>query len=74
MQQHSLLQTKLYIPPIRPELVSRPRLIERLNAGLDRKLTSSLLRPALARPRWSVNGFKLWAGQLRLGHGLAVAG
>ena len=39
MQQHSLLQTKLYIPPIRPELVSRPRLIERLNAGLDRKLT-----------------------------------
>jgi ATP/maltotriose-dependent transcriptional regulator MalT len=26
-----LLQTKLYIPPVRPELVSRPRLIERLN-------------------------------------------
>ena len=39
MQQHSLLATKLYIPPIRPELVSRPRLIERLNAGLHRKLT-----------------------------------
>jgi LuxR family maltose regulon positive regulatory protein len=39
MQQHSLLQTKLYIPPIRRELVSRPRLIERLNAGLDGKLT-----------------------------------
>jgi LuxR family maltose regulon positive regulatory protein len=34
-----LLQTKLYAPPLRPELVSRPRLIERLNAGLDRKLT-----------------------------------
>ncbi|MEJ2353292.1 MAG: hypothetical protein P8Y03_26200 [Anaerolineales bacterium] len=34
MQQHSLLATKLYIPPIRPELVSRLRLIERLNAGL----------------------------------------
>jgi LuxR family maltose regulon positive regulatory protein len=34
MQQQSLLATKLYIPPIRPELVSRPRLIERLNAGL----------------------------------------
>jgi LuxR family maltose regulon positive regulatory protein len=27
---------KLHIPPIRPELVSRPRLIERLNAGLWR--------------------------------------
>ena len=34
-----LLTTKLYIPPARPELVSRPRLIERLNAGLQRKLT-----------------------------------
>ncbi len=36
-----LLATKLYIPPLRPELVSRPRLIERLNEGLGagRKLT-----------------------------------
>ena len=34
MQQQSLLATKLHIPPIRSELVSRPRLIERLNAGL----------------------------------------
>ncbi len=34
-----LLQTKLYIPPPRPDLVSRPRLIERLNEGLHRKLT-----------------------------------
>jgi LuxR family maltose regulon positive regulatory protein len=34
-----LLKTKLYIPPARPELVSRPHLIERLNAGLHRKLT-----------------------------------
>jgi LuxR family maltose regulon positive regulatory protein len=34
-----LLKTKLYIPPVRPELVPRPHLIERLNAGLYRKLT-----------------------------------
>jgi LuxR family maltose regulon positive regulatory protein len=34
-----LLKTKLYIPPVRPELVPRPRLIERLNAGLHHKLT-----------------------------------
>ncbi len=34
-----LLTTKLYIPPTRPELVPRPRLIERLNVGLNRKLT-----------------------------------
>jgi len=39
LSQVPLLQTKLYIPPIRPELVSRPRLIERLNAGLRRKVT-----------------------------------
>jgi LuxR family maltose regulon positive regulatory protein len=35
----SLLQTKLYIPPTSPELISRPRLFERLNEGLTRKLT-----------------------------------
>jgi LuxR family maltose regulon positive regulatory protein len=34
-----LLTTKLYIPAVRPELVSRPRLIERLNERLYRKLT-----------------------------------
>jgi LuxR family maltose regulon positive regulatory protein len=34
-----LLQTKLCMPPVRPEWVSRPHLVERLNAGLDRKLT-----------------------------------
>ena len=28
-----LLRTKFYIPPVRPELVSRPHLVERLNAG-----------------------------------------
>ena len=35
----TLLRTKLYIPPVRPELVPRPRLVERLRAGLDRRLT-----------------------------------
>src|SRR5512143_2089991 len=36
-----ILATKLYIPPPRPGLVPRPRLIERLNEGLSsgRKLT-----------------------------------
>lgn len=34
-----LLTTKLYIPPKRPELVHRPRLISQLNKGLYRKLT-----------------------------------
>jgi len=31
----TLLQTKLYVPPLRPNIVSRPRLIERLNQGLQ---------------------------------------
>jgi LuxR family maltose regulon positive regulatory protein len=34
-----ILATKLYIPQPRPNVVSRPRLIERLNEGLHRKLT-----------------------------------
>jgi len=34
-----LLKTKLFIPSIRSELVSRPHLIEQLNEGLHRKLT-----------------------------------
>lgn len=34
-----LLATKLYLPPLRPNVVSRPRLLERLNTGLHRKLT-----------------------------------
>ena len=34
-----LLTTKLYIPPPRPDLVARPRLIERLEAGTRGKLT-----------------------------------
>ena len=34
-----ILTTKLYIPPPRPELVSRPRLVKKLNEGLHHKLT-----------------------------------
>jgi len=34
-----LLSTKLFIPRPRKNLVSRPHLIERLNAGLEKKLT-----------------------------------
>ncbi len=35
----SLLQTKLYIPPARPRLVSRPRLFTRLTEGLASRVT-----------------------------------
>src|SRR5947208_10088344 len=33
-----ILATKLYMPPLRPEVVSRPRLLEQLNEGLRRHL------------------------------------
>ncbi len=34
-----VLVTKLFIPPARPEVIARPRLLERLDEGLARKLT-----------------------------------
>ncbi|UCC17211.1 MAG: hypothetical protein JSU58_01295, partial [Dehalococcoidales bacterium] len=34
----SLLTTKLYVPPIRPRLVSRPRLLDRLDESLNNNL------------------------------------
>ncbi|MDQ4063781.1 MAG: helix-turn-helix transcriptional regulator, partial [Actinomycetota bacterium] len=34
-----ILATKLYVPPPQPRIVLRPRLIERLNEGLHRRLT-----------------------------------
>jgi LuxR family maltose regulon positive regulatory protein len=34
-----LLATKLYIPPVRAEMVARPHLIRQLSEGLNRKLT-----------------------------------
>lgn len=37
--KYPILTTKLYVPPPRPNLVQRPHLMERLNEGIDRKLT-----------------------------------
>ena len=39
MEQNPLLATKLFIPPVRPELVPRSDLIRRLTSGIHRKLT-----------------------------------
>jgi len=38
-QEQSILVTKLYIPPPRPKVVHRTRLIEQINKGLHGKLT-----------------------------------
>ena len=37
--QYPILKTKLYIPQPRPDLVQRTNLIERLNKGINHKLT-----------------------------------
>jgi LuxR family maltose regulon positive regulatory protein len=58
-----LLQTKLYTPPPRPELVPGPRLLERLNAGLRRKLT--LVSAPAGFGKTTV--ISEWVNQLRLG-------
>jgi LuxR family maltose regulon positive regulatory protein len=34
-----ILATKLYVPPPQPNVILRPRLIDQLNEGLQRKLT-----------------------------------
>ena len=75
MQQVPLLQTKLHIPPLRPELVSRPRLIERLNAGLQawggapRALT--LISAPAGFGKTTLLGE--WAQQVSAGSGAAIA-
>lgn len=38
-QQETLFTTKLFAPSIRPDHVSRPRLIALINTGLDKALT-----------------------------------
>ncbi len=38
LQKALLLKTRLCVPPIRPSLVQRPRLTDRLNTGLDQRL------------------------------------
>jgi ATP/maltotriose-dependent transcriptional regulator MalT len=52
-----ILATKLYIPPLRPHVVLRSRLLERLNEGLYRKLTLIAAPLALGKPRWSAHGW-----------------
>jgi len=41
MTAETLLSTKLHVPPVRPDLVARPRLVARLEEGLrlGRRLT-----------------------------------
>src|SRR6266498_798267 len=56
VQPLQLLDTKLYVPPVRPQLVTRPRLLARLDTGLAVKLTLLSAPLASARPRCSARG------------------
>jgi hypothetical protein len=61
MQQQSLLQTKLHIPPIWPELISRPRLLEQLNAGLPTRAGLSRTWDAFPRALTLVYRFERYS-------------
>ncbi|MBW2580761.1 MAG: LuxR family transcriptional regulator, partial [Deltaproteobacteria bacterium] len=59
-----LLQTKLYIPPLRPNLVPRPHLIERLNQGLQLGHKLTLISAPAGFGKTTLVGE--WASSLRL--------
>lgn len=64
---HTILSTKLYIPPPRPNFIPRPHLTERLTVGVTYPLTliaapagfgkSTLLSEWLADSRFQVSDF-----------------
>ena len=56
-----LLTTKLFIPYTRPELISRPRLIEQLNGGLHSKLTLISAPAGFGKTTLAIE----WLGNLR---------
>jgi LuxR family maltose regulon positive regulatory protein len=58
-----LLATKLFIPPVRSELVIRPRLIEQLSEGLHRKLTLISAPAGFGKTTLVIE----WLNNLRLG-------
>lgn len=63
-----LVTTKLLLPPVRPQIVARPRLIERLQDGLTRKLTLLSAPTGFGKTTLLSN----WLAALD-GHGVSVA-
>ena len=64
-----LLTTKIHIPPVRSELVSRPLLIQRLDEGLKHKLT--LVSAPAGFGKTTLLGE--WIHQIRSGRGAVTA-
>ena len=71
-----ILATKLYIPPTRQQFVPRPRLIERMNEGLHRKLTllsapvgygkTTVLSEWISQSECCVTWVSLWTKQVKV--------
>ena len=51
-----LLRTKLFIPRPRKNLVFRPRLVDSLNSGLDKKLTLIAAPAGFGKTPYLANG------------------
>ncbi len=62
----SVLATKLYIPPVRQKAVPRPRLVERLNAGLQ--YTPSILLISASAGSGKTTLVSEWVNDLRHRH------
>ena len=60
----TLLRTKLFVPPLRPNLVSRPHLIERLNISLQFGHKLTLISAPAGFGKSTLAGE--WVGHLRL--------
>ena len=63
-----LLQTKLYVPPLRPNLVPRPRLIERLDQGIAQGCKLTLVSAAAGFGKTTL--VSEWANQKDEGKGM----
>ncbi len=63
----TLLRTKLFVPPVRPKLVPRPHLIERLNQGLQQGHRLSLISAPAGFGKTTLASE--WVGSLRLRDG-----
>ena len=63
----TLLQTKLFRPPLRSSLISRQRIINKLDAGIDGKLTLVSAPPGFGKSTLVSE----WLSQAPVGYGVA---
>ncbi len=64
IQPLQLLDTKLYVPSVRPQLVPRPRLLARLDTGLAGKLTLLSASAGFGKTTLLIQGLEAWGLRL----------